>query len=180
MEISRKWAMPNGKTFTIKPIRDLITRTVNEAGSPLVIDPFANNQSIEQYFHNQVRYISNDLDEQYDTNYHLDALDFLEMFDDNSVDVVLYDPPYSVRQVSEVYRKLGRTVNMETTQSSYWTKQRKEVARIVKPEGRVISFGWNSGGIGKTNGFTIDEILMVAHGGIHNDTICTVDIKNKS
>jgi len=40
----------------------------------------------------------------------------------------------------------------------------------------VISFGWNSGGIGKTNGFEILEILLVAHGA-HNDTICTVERK---
>lgn len=54
------------------------------------------------------------------------------MFNDNSVDMVLYDPPYSPRQVSECYRKLGKTVNMQTTQASYWSKQKKEIARIVK------------------------------------------------
>lgn len=43
--------------------------------------------------------------------------------------------------------------------------------------GKVITFGWNSGGIGKTNGFEISRILLVPHGGWHNDTICTVEIK---
>lgn len=32
-------------------------------------------------------------------------------------------------------------------------------------------------GIGKTLGFNIEEILLVAHGGWHNDTICTVERK---
>lgn len=41
----------------------------------------------------------------------------------------------------------------------------------------VITFGWNSGGIGKTNGFEIEQILLVPHGGWHNDTICTVERK---
>ena len=36
---------------------------------------------------------------------------------------------------------------------------------------------WNSGGIGKKYGFDIQEILMVAHGGWHNDTIVVVDKK---
>jgi len=52
-----------------------------------------------------------------------------------------------------------------------------EITRIVKPSGTVISFGWNSGGIGKTNGFKIYRILLVPHGGIHHDTICVVERK---
>lgn len=137
----------------------------------LVIDPFANK--------NKLANITNDLDEQYDTDYHMDALDFLKKFDDNSVDCVLYDPPYSVRQVSEVYRKLGHSVNMETTQASYWSKQKKEIGRIVNRDGIAISCGWNSGGIGKKYGFEILEILLVPHGGAHNDTIVTVERKIK-
>lgn len=101
------------------------------------------------------------------------------MFDDNSVDTVLYDPPYLVRQVSEVYRKLGQSVNMETTQASYWSKQKEQIGRIVKKDGIVISCGWNSGGIGKKYGFEILEILLVPHGGAHNDTIVTVERKIK-
>lgn len=107
----------------------------------------------------------------------MDALDFLKSFNNNSVDMVLYDPPYSPRQVSECYKKLGKTVNMKTTQASYWSNQKKEIGRIVKLGGKVITCGWNSGGIGKKYGFEIIEILIVAHGGWHNDTIVTVDKK---
>ena len=56
-------------------------------------------------------------------------------------------------------------------------QSKKEIKRILKVGGKVITFGWNSGGIGKTNGFEITRILMVPHGGWHNDTICTVEIK---
>lgn len=83
----------------------------------------------------------------------------------------------SPRQVSECYKKLGKTVNFETTQSSFWGNLKKEVARVIKPNGIVITFGWNSNGIGKTKGFEIVEILLVAHGGNHNDTICVVERK---
>lgn len=159
--------MPNSNTFEIKPIKELIDKYTYG----LVIDPFANK--------NKLANITNDLDEQYDTDYHMDALDFLKKFDDNSVNCVLYDPPYSVRQVSEVYRKLGHSVNMETTQASYWSKQKKEIGRIVNSGGIVISCGWNSGGIGKKYGFEILEILLVPHGGAHNDTIVPVERKIK-
>ena len=107
----------------------------------------------------------------------MDALDFLKILPENSANMVLYDPPYSPRQVSEVYKNLGKSVNMQTTQSSYWSKQKKEIARITKSGGYVMTFGWNSGGIGKSNGFEIIEILMVAHGGWHNDTIVTIEKK---
>ena len=55
--------------------------------------------------------------------------------------------------------------------------KKKEISRIVKKGGYVLTFGWNSGGIGKTKGFEIVEILIVAHGGWHNDTIVTVEKK---
>ena len=166
MQINRKWCMPNKNTFDIKPIKEIIDKYMVDG---VIIDPFANK--------NKIASITNDLDEQYDTNYHMDATDFLKMFEDNSVDMVLYDPPYSPRQVSECYKNLGKTVNMKTTQASYWSNQKKEIGRILKPNGIVITCGWNSGGIGKKYGMEIQEILLVPHGGWHNDTIVTVEKK---
>lgn len=168
MIIERAWSMSNKHTFDIKPIKELIESELIEG---VVIDPFANK--------NRIANITNDLDAQYNTDYNMDATDFLRGFKDNSIDMVLYDPPYSPRQISECYKKLEKTVNMQTTQSSYWSKQKKEIARILKPGGKVITFGWNSGVIGKTKGFKIEKILLVAHGGWHNDTICTVETKIK-
>ena len=108
---------------------------------------------------------------------HMDALDFLKTFQNESVDGVLYDPPYSPRQVTECYQGVGMNVTSETTRASFWGNQKKEISRIVKPGGKVITFGWNSGGIGRKYGFEITRILLVPHGGWHNDTICTVEVK---
>lgn len=167
MYISREWAMPSKNTFSIKPISALLDKHL--LGDLVSVDPFANT--------NRRATLCNDLDPQYGTEYCMDALDFLKGIKAESVDVVLFDPPYSPRQISECYKSLDLSVNMQTTQSSFWSNLKKEVARITKPNGKVITFGWNSGGIGKGYGFQIQEILMVAHGGWHNDTICTVDIK---
>jgi hypothetical protein len=164
---NRVWSMPSSKTFSIKPIGELISKYIKP--EMVSIDMFANESRIAK--------ITNDIDPTMGTDYNMDALDFLKTFGDESVDFILYDPPYSVRQVSECYKKLGRTVNMETTQSSFWSKLKKEIKRVCKKDGIVISFGWNSNGIGKTNGFELIEVLMVPHGGPHNDTICTVEIK---
>ncbi len=81
MIISREWAMPNSKTFSIKPIKAII----NKYAHGVIIDPFANDSKIAT--------ITNDLNPKYDTDYHLDATDFLKSFNDNSIDTVLYDPP---------------------------------------------------------------------------------------
>ena len=43
-----------------------------------------------------------------------------------------------------------------------------------------MSFGWNSSGFGNTRGYVVEEILLVAHGGAHNDTICVVERKPES
>jgi hypothetical protein len=167
MKINRVWAMPNKNTFSIKPINALINKYLNGKS----IDPFANT--------NKLATITNDLNTDYDTDYHLDALEFLKLFGNETIDTVLFDPPYSPRQVSECYKLLDMTVNMQTTQSSFWGNMKKEISRIVKPNGNVITCGWNSGGVGKNNGFKIIEILLVPHGGWHNDTIITVEIKNE-
>lgn len=137
----------------------------------VIVDPFARNSDIGT--------ITNDLDHETKAMYHKDATDFLCGLKDNIADMVLYDPPYSARQVSESYKRLGGSVNMQTTQSSYWTRQKKEIARITKKGGVVITCAWNSGGIGAGLGFEQQEILLVAHGGWHNDTIVTVERKMK-
>ena len=166
MKIERIWAMPNKNTFEIIPIKQLLLEEITEG---LWIDPFAND--------NKFAKITNDLNPEYKTDYNLDALDFLKMFDNNSIDGILYDPPYSPRQVSECYKNFGFEVTNNTTRASFWGNQKKEIKRILKIGGKVITCGWNSGGIGKNNGFEITRILLVPHGGWHNDTIVTVEIK---
>lgn len=166
MKFERIWAMPNKNTFEIKPIKELL---LEEIDTGLWIDPFANK--------NKFAKITNDLNPEFDTDYHLDALDFLKMFAVNSVDGVLYDPPYSPRQVSECYKNFGFEVTNTTTQANFWTKQKVEIQRILKVGGKVICFGWNSGGIGLKLGFKMLRILLVPHGSHHNDTIVTVERK---
>lgn len=167
--LMRKWAMPNKNTFNIKPIKELISEEITDG---LWLDPFANN--------NKFATITNDLNKEFDTDYHLDALVFLKLFDDNSVDGILYDPPYSPRQVSECYNDIGYNVTWDTTKASFWSNHKKEISRILKIGGKVITFGWNSGGIGMSYGFQKTKILLVPHGGWHNDTICTVEIKTEN
>lgn len=59
----------------------------------------------------------------------------------------------------------------------FGVKLKNEIARIVRPRGKVICFGWSSMGCGKSRGFEMQRILLVPHGSTKNDTICTVETK---
>lgn len=165
--IRRAWAMPDKRTFSIRPIKEFVERYVQ--GATVIVDPFANECCYGT--------ITNDLNPAFPTDYHLDALEFLKLLPSESADLVLYDPPYSLWQVSECYKGFGIQVTQETTQASWRARHLDEIARILKPNGVCLCFGWNSNGVGKKRNFRMQEILLVAHGGSKNDTICTAEVK---
>lgn len=162
--------MPNSNTFSIGCIRRVISQYHRD--DLFSIDPFANTCRIAK--------VTNDLNPEMKADYSMDALDFMKMFEDSSVDFVFYDPPYSLRQVSECYKNVGIPVTMETTQASWRSKHIDEIERILKPGGYVMCFGWNTNGVGVKRGFELREIMLVAHGGSHNDTIVTVEQKTQA
>ena len=170
MLITRVWAMPNRDTFSVKPIKELIQRHI---GGGMWLDPFSRNSPFAD------RCVTNDLNPIMTADYHLEALEFLKKFEDASVDGVLFDPPYSPRQISECYKQVGRETHIEDTQASFYGDRKAEVERVLKPGGKVLCFGWNSVGVGKPS-MELIEVLLVCHGGAHNDTICTVQVKKAS
>lgn len=163
MKIERVWAMPNKWTFTIKPITKLLVEEVTEG---LWCDPFAGE--------NGAKYaqVTNDL-----SSGGIDAVEFLKQQPDEHFDGVLLDPPYSLRQVSEHYKKAGIRVTGWHTSSGNTSALKNEASRITKKGGKVICFGWNSMGLGINRGFEMQRILLVPHGGSKNDTIVTVETK---
>lgn len=171
IKMRRVWAMPSEKTFSIPDIRALVKTYL--AQSVVSIDPFARNKRWATY--------TNDLSPETGAEYHLDAYTFLVQLRDEGVqaDTVLFDPPYSRNQVKSVYQSVGRHYGIEDSQdhSGNWRKERDVINEIIIPGGHVLSFGWNTSGMYKARGFEIVEILLVNHGGAHNDTICTVERK---
>jgi 16S rRNA G966 N2-methylase RsmD len=129
MIINREWAMPNKYTFQIPCIRKFIDKyTENKTD---IVDPFCGKSVIANKFNDL--HISK-----------IDSTDWLKTLKSNSADIVLFDPPYSPRQLKECYDSIGCVLH--DTKSSVWKT-------------------WK------------DEILLVAHGGNHNDTICMCETK---
>jgi hypothetical protein len=167
MKFSRAWAMPNHETFSIAPIGDFVRRYLS--ASKVSIDPFARNKRLATY--------TNDLDPTTQADSHMDAEEFCKQLG-KPIDLVLFDPPYSPRQISECYKNIGMEVGMKETQSALLYKRvRDAFDPIVEVGGIVLSFGWNTVGMGKGRGYEIEEILLVCHGGAHNDTICLAERK---
>ena len=154
MKISRAWAMPNENTFSIKPIKELIQKYVSMyCAEQIIVDPFSRNSPFRSVS------ITNDINEAFEADYHMDALDFLKEM--KEADLILFDPPYSPRQVSECYKNAGVSVNMQTTQASFWSNIKKEISRITLPGGHCITFGWNSGGVGQNMVLILLRFLLL-------------------
>ena len=171
MIIEKVWAMPNGNTFTIRPIKELVEKEVGT--SEIIVDPFANSCKYGT--------ITNDLNPEFDTDYHLDALEFLKKIDNESADLVLFDPPYSITQASELYKEYGKEkLEINVSNMKYWSLCKDNIARIIKPNGKVICCGWNTNGLVKNRGFEMDKILIVSHGGSKNDTLVTLEHKKEN
>ena len=107
MKMERQWAMPSMATFTIKPIAELLKRY--SAGKNW-IDPFAGNNSPAE--------ITNDHNPETKATYHLEAMDFAKGLK-GKYDGLLFDPPYSYRQVSEHYKVIGKKATQLDTKSLF-------------------------------------------------------------
>lgn len=167
MIVRREWAMPNKYTFLVAPIAELLSRYVRDGKG--WIDPFAGMASPAE--------LTNDLDpDMVNAASHVDALDFVRSLT-GSYKGVLFDPPYSLRQMQECYKKVGMTGVPFRHTTNFYGDLRVAIASKIRLGGLAVSCGWNSIGMGKTHGFEILEVLLVCHGRAHNDTIVTVDLK---
>jgi len=172
MEIKRVWAMSNKWTFKVKPLLNIVLKYCGDGKN--WVDMFSGfNSPVE---------ITNDINPETPAKYHMDAHDFIQLFDNSSIDGVIFDPPYSISQVKRSYDKNGLESLMSKNSKYFdptasFTLVKENISRILKPGGICISFGWNTNGIGKKRGMEIIEILIVAHGGGRNDTLVTVERK---
>ena len=168
IRIERAWAMPNRWTFTIRPIARLLERYVGDGKA--WIDPFAGEYSPAEF--------TNDLNPKRRARFHMLAEEFCTMFD-GPFEGVLFDPPYSLRQIKECYEGIGFKVNQSDTQSNFYARVMDVICGKIRPGGYAISFGWNSNGFGRNRGFEVVEVLLVPHGQHRNDTIVTVEVKRR-
>ena len=161
--------MANGETFTVKPIGEFVRRYLG--GSKVSIDPFARDKRWATH--------TNDLNPETAAEHHLDSIAFLEKMvaDGVKADLIIFDPPYSPRQIKECYNSIGLKMGALDAMRTNWMRERDLMNKLQNAGDIVLSFGWNSMGMGKKRNYEIIEGLLVCHGVGHNDTHCMAERK---
>ena len=139
-----------------------------------ILDPFARN-------HRQKGCItvSNDLDPQFNTTYNLEAHEFAKLDLGNDFDLILFDPPYSLRQLKDCYNGIGKELELWQTHNM-WGKCKDDLVSKLKIGGYVISFGWNTQGFGKNRGFEKREINNFQSAGAEDRYNLLVTVEQKT
>lgn len=164
---NRVWAMPTHNTFDCPPIAGFVQKYLLK--SKVSVDPFSRNCRWATF--------TNDLHPGTAASSHVDAEFFLTHLwkDKIKADLLLFDPPYSPAQIIECYESIGIKDSRAKMNGELYSRTKTVIPHILSEDGIVLSFGWNSNGMGLKHGFEIIEILLVAHGGAHNDTICIAE-----
>jgi hypothetical protein len=166
--LSWAWTPSYADTFRMKPVAALLRRWL--ADRTVIVDPFAR--------HARIGTITNDLDPRCGADYQLDARDFLRLLATQhvSADALLFDPPYSPRQIAEFYRQLGRRVTTRDTQNARLYRECRDLALpLLRPDAVVISCGWSGIGFGVRRGCRREELLVLTHGAAHHATLVLVE-----
>ena len=141
-------------------IRRILDREIDKMmrrtdGKGLGVDPFAR----ESFTNSIENFITNDLNEEFDCHYNLEFKHFakqlrlrVDHFGLQKVDLVFFDPPYSLRQLKDHYDGIGKDLELWQTHNM-WKEGKDHLAAIMPVGSRVVSLGWTTAGFGKKRGF---------------------------
>ena len=145
----------SAEPFSIPKIRKIINQRIRELhqkyyGHFQICDPFAR----DSFSVNEVNCITNDLNEMYNTDYHLEFDEFATLMEEQEqkFKLILFDPPYNLTLLKRHYDGIGKHLPKWQTHDM-WGAGKDRLARCVEPGGYVISFGYHTHGFGKKRGF---------------------------
>jgi len=136
-----------------------IKKWVEENSKGKVLNLFAGKNKLNL---DEVR---NDLDKEALAEHNMDALDFVKQCKEE-FDTIILDPPYALRKAMEMYNG---------NYSSKFKQIADEIPRILKKDGKVISFGYHSTFLGKVRNFELNRLCVFAHGGSQHCTIGIIE-----
>lgn len=111
-----------------------------------------------------------DLNKDMLADYYMDAYAFVKMAKEKGwkYDTIIFDPPYNLRKSREKYFGVY---------TSELRKIKTLLPEIMNDGAIIISYGYDTTGMGKKRGFAKTGICMVNHSGDHNDTLCLIEQK---
>lgn len=148
-------------TFQAKIVRDVVERNL----SGRVLNSTAGKTRLT---HGAGEIVRNDLNPDIEADHHFDVTDIDEHLPEASFDTVIFDPPFDAGQANKRYEGFhAREVNAA----------RQALAKLVRPGGRLIEFGWNSHGAAAYRGWSREELHLFQRGPCLPDVIGVVDRK---
>jgi len=179
---SKPFDNPHIRQIIDRMIRTVTTLNINQekfGRDVLICDPFA-NQSFTSGLYNC---ITNDLNPGFNTHFNLEFKDFAKKMklDGMKFDLILFDPPYSLRQLKDHYDGIGKDLELWQTHNM-WSEGKDHLIDCLIPGGYIISFGWHSSGWGKKRGMVKKEIHLFEQVAREDryDLIMTIERKEQS
>lgn len=152
---------PNRWTFEAPKIRDWVKhhmtgRTLNMCAGPTVLS-------------HDGEIIRNDLNPDVEADTHADARTLDDLFDANSFDTILYDPPFSKNQAETTYNISEAPTDHSSIQDTIDT--------LLKPGGTLIHFGFDSTVMPASYHYETEEIALWNNLGGQYDWLSGVERK---
>lgn len=124
-------------TFDIPSVAQLLGRYVS--GGKGWADPFAADSRFAEW--------TNDLNPRARAQYHMEAEDFIREVLPSGLNGIIFDPPYSKRQISECYTGIGLKATQEDTSELFYNRVKRAFENKVRPGGWCISMGYSTRGV---------------------------------
>jgi len=137
-----------------------IKKWVEENSNGYCLNLFAGKNKLNL---NEIR---NDFDKTMPVDYNLDALEFVKTWKGKKFDTIICDPPYAYRKAMEMYKG---------NYSSKFKQLADEIPKILKNDGKVITFGYHSTFLGKKRNYQLNKLCVFAHGGAQHCTIGIIE-----
>jgi len=115
-------------TFQTRIVREIVLDELDGR----VLNACAGKTKLEK---EGVEIVRNDINPEIDADYHVDIEEIDTVFDEDSFDVVVLDPPFDQTQSDEHYdglhaRNLG--------------KARQKLVELIRPGGKIVELGWST------------------------------------
>ena len=117
--------------------------------------------------------LRNDIDPDTSADKHMDVFEFLKTISEQSLDVVIIDPPFSFNQAAKHYKNsAGKCLGV-----GWIPAVRRLAGEKLKRGGLMFCLGWDANGASNRDKFILEEVIICAHGQARNATIMTIDRK---
>lgn len=119
-----------------------------------ILDPFA-RESFTTKNPQGVDTLTNDLNPDMPTDFHLEANDFAEQLLEcgELFDLILWDPPYNLTQLKRQYAGIGKELELWQTLNPFG-RAKDALVQCLRPQGSIVSLGFASRGFGELRGMS--------------------------